>query len=149
MSEQSSQEAANTPKPPDVGGRAQRRSRWASSKEAINQIIAAFGSNDVRVRQSDRVTSILLYCSIAAGTVFFLYPSQFAPMVWLCDILFATTIIFYIAQRLGIFSTFNQRQTLLAAELMFGLAVLGVLLAFNVAAILSCAKEVVINSMPH
>lgn len=120
-----------------------------STSEALHQISNALRSDELKVRGADRLTKILIFCAIAAATVAFLYPSQSAPIAWLCDLCFGLAIIFYITQRLGIFATFSQRQTLLAAELMFGLVIFGVFITINLAVIALKVRELIMSSMPH
>jgi|694.fasta_scaffold153472_2 hypothetical protein len=108
-----------------------RSSRWSTSAEALQHIGKAFSNTKLKVRMADKVTLGLLLASTLMAVAVVLFP-QFANMTAIvCDVFFALTIIFFIAQRLGIVTTFDAKQTVFATELMFGFLIAGIFIVIN------------------
>jgi len=116
--------------PAAASGRQQRRSRWVSSWEALNQISRVVKAG-MQYRTADKVTDFLIFGFVLAMTGLFVFPTQVSALSIICDSLFGLVILFYVAQRLGIFFTFNDRQVFLAAELMFGFFLMGMFVVIN------------------
>ena len=129
-------------------GRAQRRSRFVASSAALKQISAALSNKELKTRKTDKVTNLLALGSVVVATTLFLFPSQTAPIIIVCDCLIGLAILFYVAQRLGIFVTFNDRQTLLTAELLFGTMLAAGFIFSNVIAMLMLLRQM-ISSFSH
>ncbi len=118
------------------GGIVQRRSRWYSSLAALRYINSLSKDDDVRVRDSDRATSISLLIG-AIFTVVSLIVPQLAPhrvpLVLACDALVGVMLLFYVANRFGILNTLSPRQALLTWQLLMGATFLGIFLTINFA----------------
>ncbi|HEY9787129.1 MAG TPA: hypothetical protein V6D17_17185, partial [Candidatus Obscuribacterales bacterium] len=125
-----------TPTGKESGGLAQRRSRWESSSAALRYISSLSRDDEVRVRDSDRATTIFLLLS-SILTVLSLVVKPFAGMrlqlVLICDLLVGVMLIFYLANRFGIVNTLTPRQALLTWQLMMGSAFLGIFMTINMA----------------
>lgn len=132
----------------EAEGKARRRSRFVASLAAVRQIGATLASKELKTRKADEVTNVLAICSVLAATALFLFPGQTGPLVAICDILIGLAILFYVTQRLGIFVTFNERQTLLTAELLFGIMLGTGFVLCNVGLILILLKQMV-SSFGH
>jgi hypothetical protein len=117
-------------------GLVQRRSRWYSSLAALKYVSSLSKDDDVRVRDSDRATSIFLLIS-AILTVLSLLVPPLAPhrlaLVLVCDALVGLMLVFYVANRFGILNTLTPRQALLSWQLMMGAAFLGIFTTINLA----------------
>lgn len=124
---------------PKSGGIAMRRSRWESSFAAVRYINSLGRDEEVKVRDSDRATTIfLLVASIL--TVLSLVIKPFAGMrlqfVLICDALVGVMLVFYLANRFGIINTLTPRQALLTWQLMMGSAFLGIFMTINLAVVI-------------
>ncbi len=108
-----------------------RSSRWSTSAEALQHIARAFSSTKLKVRMADKVTLGLLLASTLMAVVVVLFPQFASASAVICDGFFALTIIFFIAQRLGIVTTFDTKQTVFATELMFGFLIAGIFIVIN------------------
>jgi hypothetical protein len=131
-------DSATTPEAPKTGI-ALRRSRWESSFAAIRYINSLGRDEEVKVRDSDRATTIfLLLASIL--TVLSLVIKPFAGMrlqfVLICDLLVGVMLIFYLANRFGIINTLTPRQALLTWQLIMGSAFLGIFMTINLAVVI-------------
>ncbi|MCC6978570.1 MAG: hypothetical protein IT343_09620 [Candidatus Melainabacteria bacterium] len=120
-------------------GIAMRRSRWESSFAAVRYINSLGRDEEVKVRDSDRATTIfLLLASIL--TVLSLVIKPFAGMrlqfVLICDVLVGVMLIFYLANRFGIINTLTPRQALLTWQLIVGSAFLGIFMTINLAVVI-------------
>lgn len=122
------------------GTLAQRRSRWESSAAAIRYISSLTRDDEVRVRDSDRATTIFLLLS-SILTVLSLVVKPFAglrlQLVLVCDLLVGVMLIFYLANRFGIINTLTPRQALLTWQLMMGSAFLGIFMTINMAVLIA------------
>ncbi|MCC7528061.1 MAG: hypothetical protein IT342_06045 [Candidatus Melainabacteria bacterium] len=124
---------------PKTGGISMRRSRWESSFAAIRYINSLGRDEEVKVRDSDRATTIfLLLASIL--TVLSLVIKPLAGMrlqfVLICDALVGVMLIFYLANRFGIVNTLTPRQALLTWQLIVGSAFLGIFMTINLAVVI-------------
>ncbi|HNB24483.1 MAG TPA: hypothetical protein PKZ32_18820 [Candidatus Melainabacteria bacterium] len=131
-------ESAQTAEAPK-SGIAMRRSRWESSFAAVRYINSLGREEEVKVRDSDRATTIfLLLASIL--TVLSLVIKPFAGMrlqfVLVCDALVGVMLIFYLANRFGIINTLTPRQALLTWQLIMGSAFLGIFMTINLAVVI-------------
>lgn len=120
-------------------GIAMRRSRWESSFAALRYINSLGREEEVKVRDSDRATTIfLLLASIL--TVLSLVIKPFAGMrlhfVLVCDALVGVMLVFYLANRFGIINTLTPRQALLTWQLIMGSAFLGIFMTINLAVVI-------------
>jgi hypothetical protein len=122
------------------GGIVQRRSRWYSSLAALRYVNSLSKDDDVRVRDSDRATSISLLIG-AIFTVISLIVPQLAPhrvpLVLACDALVGVMLLFYVANRFGILNTLSPRQALLTWQLLMGATFLGIFMTINFALIIA------------
>lgn len=115
----------------EIKAKSTRSSRWSTSAEAVKHIAKAFRSENLKVRLSDQITLVLLGLSIALAVAVVVFPQFASSTAVACDIFFAMTIVFFIAQRLGIVTTFNTKQTVFATELMFGFLIAGIFIVVN------------------
>ncbi len=115
----------------NVKAKTSRASRWSTSAEAIHHISKAFSSTKLKVRMADKVTLALLGVSGLMAVAIVLFPDFASMTAIVCDVFFALTIIFFITQRLGIVTTFDDKQTVFATELMFGFLISGIFIVIN------------------
>lgn len=122
------------------GGIVQRRSRWYSSLAALRYVNSLSKDDDVKVRDSDRATSISLLIG-AIFTIISLVVPQLAPhrvpLVLVCDALVGVMLLFYVANRFGILNTLSPRQALLTWQLLMGATFLGIFMTINFALIIA------------
>lgn len=123
----------------------ERRSRWSSSRDAVKHIADSFGSEGKQVRSSDKATSILLVFVALAATAYVLFPGYRSAVLVLADIVAGGTIVVYLANRLGIFTSLDSRKTVIIAELLLGMFVLSILLMLNAIALREVAVSVLTN----
>lgn len=120
-------------------GIAARRSRWESSFAAFRYINSLGRDEEVKVRDSDRATTIfLLLASILTVLSLFIKPiaGMRLQFVLICDALVGVMLIFYLANRFGIVNTLTPRQALLAWQLIVGAAFLGIFMTINLAVVI-------------
>jgi hypothetical protein len=133
-------------------GIVQRRSRWYSSLAALRYISGLSRDDDVKVRDSDRATSISLLIASILTVLSLLFP-PLAPhrlaLVLVCDALVGLMLLFYVANRFGIINTLSPRQALLAWQLMMGAGVLGIFATINLAVAIALIVAQTTMDMPH
>jgi|SRR6516162_4100874 hypothetical protein len=112
-----------------------RRPRLVSSWAALKQIREAFNNKELRVRQRDKLSDVMLTFAIVYAIAIFMFPVQAHPMIKVADVVFGITFFLYVTQRLGILTTLNERQTLLIAELLFCMILIGMYIAINIGAV--------------
>lgn len=116
-----------------------RRSRWQSSLAALRYINSVSQDNEVKVRDSDRATSLtlLIVCVIALVSLVapFLAPWRIG-FVGASDVLVGVGLLMYVANRFGIVTTLTPRQALLTWQLMLGSSLLGIFMAINLAMVI-------------
>jgi hypothetical protein len=141
------QDGANTPEAAQKTDSAEgRRSRWATSLDALRYVNSLSRDDYVKVRESDRATSILLLI----GSILTVISLVFKPLaahrlslVLFCDVLVFFTLLFYVANRFGIVRTLTPRQALLTWQLIMGGIFLGIFITINLAVTIAL---VVVNS---
>ncbi|MCW5823462.1 MAG: hypothetical protein KIT34_11715 [Cyanobacteria bacterium TGS_CYA1] len=119
-----------------------RRSLWQSTAESLNYVNGIAQDEAIKVRDSDRATSIaLLITSIITLGAMLWEPAapHRMPLLLACDALIGASIILYLGNRFGILTTFTPRQALLAWQLMTGSTFLGIFITINLALILGVA----------
>lgn len=117
-----------------------RRSRWVSSLAAFRYVNSIQKDNAVRVRDSDKVTTISLVSFCVLALICLLVPQlerQRLVFVSGADIMVGLSLITYVANRFGIVSTFQPRQALLTWQLMLGASLLGIFFTINLAMLIS------------
>jgi hypothetical protein len=124
-----------------------RRTPWAATWSALRQMRTSFATAGGRVRREDKLTSIWLVVSVIIGTAVFIFPQQAQSCEILFDVVFGYTIISYAMQRLGIFATLNERQTLLVSELLIATLMLGIFIAFNIDIVFSGLRNMLLHSL--
>lgn len=133
----------STPQSPAAaGGIGQRRSPWESSLAALRYIGSISRDDELRVRDSDRATSIfLLLSSILTVLSLLLKPlaAYRLPFVLVCDVLVGAMLVFYVINRFGIINTLTPRQALLTWQLMMGSAFIGIFMTINMAVVIALA----------
>jgi len=135
-SEKAKEEAVSGKK----GGIIMRRSRWYSSLAALRYVSSLSKDDDLRVRDSDRATSIfLLIGSILTVLSLLIKPlaGHRLQFVLVCDALVGVMLVFYVANRFGILNTLTPRQALLTWQLMMGASFLGIFLTINLAVMIA------------
>ncbi len=117
------------------GGFAQRRSRWQSSFAALKYVTALANDNEIKIRDTDRATSIALLI-VSILTVLSLIVRPFAPysinLLAVVDLLAGASLSFYLANRFGILTTLPPRQALLIWQLVLGSIFIGMFVAINI-----------------
>ncbi len=130
----------------------QRRSMWQSSLAALRYVSSVSHDDEVKVRDSDKATSLflLIVCIFALLTLIlpqlassnqpstlllFLrwMDSQRVPIALTADVLVGIAILRYVANRFGIMTTLTPRQALLCWHLMLGASLLGIFMSINLA----------------
>ena len=135
----SSEEKAEETKDAQPQGVFKRRSLYKASIESLKYVNSISQDEAVKVRDSDRATSIaLLITSIAtvAAMIIKQAAAHRIPLLIACDVLIGVSILIYLGNRFGILTTFNPRQALLSWQLMMGAAFLGIFLTINLALLL-------------
>lgn len=110
-----------------VASQAQRRNSFTTTNEALKYVSAASRKN---LRQSDKVTSVLLIVCILVGAAFVFIPLN-PVLILAADLLFFATLITFMVKRLGILITLSERQSVLVWDIILGSLLLGVLLTLN------------------
>ncbi len=134
------EEAATPAAPADPGFK--RRSLWQSTVESLNYVNGIAQDEAIKVRDTDRATSIaLLITSIITLGAMLWEPAapHRMPLLLACDALIGASIMLYLGNRFGILTTFTPRQALLAWQLMTGSTFLGIFITINLALILGVA----------
>ena len=108
-----------------------RRSSWSSSIEAIGKLVTVAASKDLQLRESDRTTSILLLLALLAVASLIPFPGARNAILIVVDALFGLIIALYLGNRLGLLTTFTDRQTAIVAQIIIGFVALSVFLVFN------------------
>lgn len=132
-------------------GIVQRRSPWYSSLAALRYVSSLSKDDDVKVRDSDRFTSMALAVT-SVLTVLSLAIPALAPhrllLVLICDGLVGLMLLLYVTNRFGIVNTLNPRQALLTWQLMMGAGFLGIFATINLAV---CIALIVARAtdLPH
>ena len=132
-------EALREPKAPGTGLQ-QRRSRWYSSLAALRYVSSLSKDDEIKVRDSDRATSIFLLISSVLtilSLVFRPLAAHRLPLVLVCDALVGVMLVFYVANRFGILNTLTPRQALLTWQLMMGASFLGIFATINLAVLIA------------
>lgn len=112
-----------------------RRSRLKSSWAALQYVGSISKDNYVRLRVSDRATSVaLLLASILAvvSVVFQPLARIRLPLAFLCDALVGIMILLYLLNRLGILIVLSPREALLTWQLIVVSCVFGIFLTVNI-----------------
>ncbi|HEY9758229.1 MAG TPA: hypothetical protein V6C97_23895 [Oculatellaceae cyanobacterium] len=113
----------------------ERRSRWESSFVALRYLSGIGKDGQIKVRDSDRATSVML-AVIGLLTVVSIFIPTLAMirfnLLAVCDLLAGVCIVFYIANRFGILSTLPPRSALLCWQLMMGSWFIGIFVTINV-----------------
>lgn len=118
----------------------QRRPPWKSTLDAMSYVQKISKSEDVNIRNTDRITSITLLCSsILAILSMVLAPlADFRPLaITICDILFGVTLFLYLTNRFGILTALPPRQALITWELVVAAGFVGTYLTLNFGAIIA------------
>lgn len=129
-----------------------RRSMWQSSLAALRYVSSVSQDNEVKLRDSDRATSLALLIVCVFALLTLLLPqlisadqpeavrkflqwmaSQRTPLVLSADALVGLGLLRYVANRFGIMTTLTPRQALLCWHLMLGASLLGIFLSINLA----------------
>lgn len=125
-----------------------RRNRWQSSLAALRYVASVSRDNDVKLRDTDRATSLalLIVCLFALTTLILPQLAEHrAAFVGAADALVGVVLLMYVANRFGIVTTLTPRQALLTWHLMLGSSLLGIFLAINLAVLIGF---VVANTPP-
>ena len=113
----------------------ERRSRWESSFVALRYLSGIGRDAQLKVRDSDRATSVMLLVigilTLASIFVPTLVELRF-NLLAVCDLLSGVCIVFYIANRFGIISTLPPRAAMLCWQLMLGSWFIGIFITINV-----------------
>jgi hypothetical protein len=113
----------------------ERRSRWESSFVALRYLAGIGKDAQLKVRDSDRATSLML-AIIGLLTVVSIFVPTLAiirfNLLAVCDVLAGVCIVFYIANRFGILSTLPPRSAILCWQLMIGSWFIGMFVTINV-----------------
>lgn len=119
-----------------------RRSRWQSSLAAWRYVNSVTRDNEVKIRDTDRATSVALLIVCCAALIALILPFEWlsqhrVPFVLASDVLVGVALLMYVANRFGIVTTLTPRQALLTWQLMLGSSLLGIFLAVNLGIIIA------------
>jgi len=149
IDEPAAQESAEDPL---AGGINLRRSRWATSADALRYIGTLTRTDGVKIRDSDRATSIALLI-VTILTIISPWVRQLAHMratlFILCDIFIALVIFFYAVNRFGIINTLTPRQAILCWQLMLVFIYVGVFLTVNMGYVIGLVVANTSIQIPH
>jgi hypothetical protein len=112
----------------------ERRSRFASSLAALSYVTSLSREDEVKLRDSDRATTIMLalVCGLTIVSFFIkALVTQRINLLFLCDVLFGAALVLYLTNRFGIVSTMPSRQALLTWQLMLCTFLMGTFVAVN------------------
>jgi hypothetical protein len=129
---------------PQGGSVINRRSRWISALSALRYVNSVSRDEEIKVRDSDKATSIaLLVCCIAALACLVVpeLEAYRAGFVVACDLLVGLALLVYVANRFGVVTTFQPRQALLTWQLMLGSSLLGIFMTVNLALLLAVVVQ--------
>jgi hypothetical protein len=122
--------------PPDISDTlVKRRSRLSTSWAALQYVGSISRDNYVRLRVSDRLTSVsLLLATILAliSLVFHPLARIRLPLAFICDALVGVMILLYLLNRLGILVILSPREALLTWQLIVVSCVFGIFLTVNI-----------------
>jgi hypothetical protein len=127
---QSSTEGSQMPTQPR-----ERRSRWESSFVALRYLSTIGLDSKVKMRDSDRATSLTLLIAATATLISIFVPvmtDMRFNLLGISDLLGGLCIIFYLANRFGILSTLPPRAAILSWQLIIGAWFLGIYVTINV-----------------
>jgi hypothetical protein len=118
----------------------QRASSWKSSLAAIKLSMLP----REKFRTGDKITEYLTALSLATLAFLVFAPTQtFKPqLALLCDALFVTTIVCFIAGRLGVLNNISQRFAVLVWDVILGFFLLGVVLTVNMVVLLIQLRQI-------
>src|SRR5262249_14430972 len=128
-------EFVSNPQNAEANLASRRRPRLVSSWDALKHISSALNSTELRLRHRDKLTNVMLVFAIVYAICAYMFPEQAHSMIKIVDVLFGVTFFLYITQRLGIITSFNERQTVLVAELLFCMILVGMYIAVNIGAV--------------
>jgi hypothetical protein len=132
-----------TPVVKDVNAiQTERRSRFVSSWAALGYVMSLSRESEIKLRDSDRATTIML-AFVCALTIISFFIKSMVPqrlnLLLLCDVLFGATLFFYLTNRFGIVSTLPSRQALLTWQLMLCAFLIGTFVTVNLLMLLGFA----------
>ncbi len=131
---------AASPKPDIDASVINRRTRWGSSLAALRYVSSVQKDEEIKVRDSDKITAIsLLFCCAAALVCLIVrgFEAYQVPLVVAADVLVGLSLLMYAANRFGIVTTFLPRQALLTWQLMLSSSLLGIFVTINLALIIA------------
>lgn len=117
-----------------------RRSRWNSSWAALRYVSSLSRDDDIKIRDSDRITSVcLLIGSILTIIALVAQPLAAHRLTLLiaADALVFLLLLFYVVNRFGILHTLMPRQALLAWQLIMGAGFVGIYMTINLAVLIA------------
>src|SRR5262249_11889827 len=119
-----------------------RRVCLQSSLAAWRYVNSVGRDNEVKVRDTDRATSVALLIVCVAALLALVVPFDWmvqhrVPFVMAADVLVGVALLMHVANRFGIVTTLTPRQALLTWQLMLGSSLLGIFLAVNLGIIIA------------
>jgi hypothetical protein len=140
MTEMSEEEKKSQSEEQAQQGAVRRRASWKSSFSAVNYIFTVLTDKTVRLRNTDRATTIAL----VVGTFFVLISACITPFgilqgnaVGMCDLFAGVILVLFIVNRFGIINTLPRRQALLIWQLLLVFAYLGIYVTVNAAVLIA------------
>ncbi len=125
----------SAPEHPDVtsgrtaGDQTKRESAWSASCAAIEYVSHL---SRKRLRYRDKNSDILLGLAILMLIPLTFVPHQWQmPMALLCDVACLFTVVWFLANRLGILRTLTERQSVLVWDIAVGVFILSIVLCIN------------------
>ena len=121
-----------------------RRTRWGSSLAALRYVSSVQKDEEIKVRDSDKATTIALLFCCGGALVCLVVPGFEAhrvTFVLAADALVGLALLMYVANRFGIVTTFLPRQALLTWQLMLGSSLLGIFMTINLALIIAAVIQ--------
>ena len=118
-----------------------RRSSWKASVDGWDRLVAATFNREMKLRESDRTTGMLLILSVLAIISLFPFPSARGFILIVLDLLFLFIIMLYLSNRLGLITAFSERQTAIFGQIILGFVSLAVIMTLNVCAFIGLAAN--------
>jgi hypothetical protein len=132
--------AAQEPNPELRPPQFQRRPPWKSTLAAMSYVQKISKNEDITIRNTDRITSILLLTSsIMAILSMVVAPlADVRPLaISLCDVFFGVSLAIYVTNRFGILTALSPRQALITWELVVAAGFVGTYLTLNFGTIIA------------
>ncbi len=130
-SEQTVTSVADSSQSTASGSKANRRSSWQSTKDALDYLSKADKERKQRSRKSDTTSSIILGCAIVGAGILPFLPGTAGVVLLALDIILIVCVVYYGINRLGVLTSLPLEKAAIAGELLLAAMIFGFCLAAN------------------